>query len=292
MWKQIFWSLVVASATGGNLWSQPPSEPVPPPGFREHEDSGEHGPPPSPEAFVEMAMKFDTNQDGKLDRDELLQLAREMSPPLPSSQGRGPEGRGPEGRGPRGPGQAGRGFGPPPFSGGRGEGPSGRDEARGTDGWGREGRGPEGQRPEDRAPEGRGPDGRGAESRGPDGRGAERRGPGGPGGENRPLRSGPDFGGPRFIGPSFNNPNFGRPGFGGLQGPQRGPGSGPGVEPQPPRESPEQMVEKAMEFDRDNDGKLDRAELLAMAREMHGRGGPRGPDGPRPADSEGGGGPR
>jgi hypothetical protein len=40
------------------------------------------------------------------------------------------------------------------------------------------------------------------------------------------------------------------------------------------------MVEKAMEFDRDSDGKLDREELLALARTMHGPGGPRGPGGP------------
>ncbi|MFN9911660.1 MAG: hypothetical protein ACK53L_03690, partial [Pirellulaceae bacterium] len=29
------------------------------------------------------------------------------------------------------------------------------------------------------------------------------------------------------------------------------------------------MVEKAMEFDRDHDGKLDRNELLELARTMH-----------------------
>ena len=66
------------------------------PGGRE----GRRGPgrfrgPPSPEQFVERAMTFDADKDGKLSRDELATMAEEFVR-------RGPPGRGREGR--RGPG--------------------------------------------------------------------------------------------------------------------------------------------------------------------------------------------
>ena len=43
--------------------------------------------------------------------------------------------------------------------------------------------------------------------------------------------------------------------------------------------NPERLVERAMEFDRDGDGKLNRDELMEFARSMPGPGGP-GPGGP------------
>ena len=39
---------------------------------------GGPGGPPSPERFVEHAMKFDADGDGKLDRDELTKFAEEI----------------------------------------------------------------------------------------------------------------------------------------------------------------------------------------------------------------------
>jgi len=75
-------------------------------------------------------------------------------------------------------------------------------------------------------------------------------------------------------------------------GPRGGPPGGPGGERRGPP-SPEQFVERAMSFDADGDGKLDRTELTKFGEEMAARrmrggpgGPPGGPDGPR------GGGPR
>jgi hypothetical protein len=73
-----------------------------------------------------------------------------------------------------------------------------------------------------------------------------------------------------------------------AQPPEGGPPGGPGGERRGPP-SPEQFVERAMSFDADGDGKLDRNELMKFSQEMAARrmrGGPGGPDGPR------GGGPR
>ena len=77
-----------------------------------------------------------------------------------------------------------------------------------------------------------------------------------------------------------------------AQPPEGGPPGGPGGERRGPP-SPEQFVERAMSFDADGDGKLDRNELMKFGQEMAARrmrggpgGPPGGPDGPR------GGGPR
>ena len=80
-----------------------------------------------------------------------------------------------------------------------------------------------------------------------------------------------------------------------AQPPEGGPPGCPGGERRGPP-SPEQFVERAMSFDADGDGKLDRNELMKFGQEMAARrmrggqggppGGPGGPDGPR------GGGPR
>ena len=77
-----------------------------------------------------------------------------------------------------------------------------------------------------------------------------------------------------------------------AQPPEGGPPGGPGGERRGPP-SPEQFVERAMSFDADGDGKLDRSELMKFGEEMAARrmrggpgGPPGGPDGPR------GGGPR
>ena len=81
--------------------------------------------PPSPERFVERALSFDTDRDGKLDRDELTKFAEEMGrqrggPGAGGPPGGGPPG-GPEGRGGRrGPG--GGGVGGPPGGGPGGDG--------------------------------------------------------------------------------------------------------------------------------------------------------------------------
>ena len=87
-------------------------------------------------------------------------------------------------------------------------------------------------------PEGRGPEGRGPEGRGPEGRGPEGRGPEGRGPEGR--------------------------------GPE-----GRGAPGGPP--SPERLVERAMTFDTDGDGKLDKNELTKFAEEMMSRMRPGGP---------------
>ena len=83
-----------------------------------------------------------------------------------------------------------------------------------------------------------GPEGRGPEGRGPEGRGPEGRGPEGRGPEGR--------------------------------GPE-----GRGAPGGPP--SPERLVERAMTFDTDGDGKLDKNELTKFAEEMMSRMRPGGP---------------
>ena len=83
-----------------------------------------------------------------------------------------------------------------------------------------------------------GPEGRGPEGRGPEGRGPEGRGPEGRGPEGR--------------------------------GPE-----GRGAPGGPP--SPERLVERAMTFDTDGDGKLDKNELTKFAEEMMNRMRPGGP---------------
>ncbi|MCA9139753.1 MAG: hypothetical protein KDB00_23435 [Planctomycetales bacterium] len=105
------------------------------------------------------------------------------------------------------------------------------------------------------APEpGRGP-GRGGEGRGPEGRGPEGR---------RPEGRGPE----------------GRDGFGMRGGPEGREGEGRGgfgMRGGPP--SPEEFVARAMSFDANQDGQLDKNELSKMAAETMGpggRGGPRG----------------
>jgi len=115
---------------------------------------------------------------------------------------------------------------------------------------------------------------------GPDGR----RGPGGPEGRPGPGPGDSGFGpggsGPRsgFGGRSGPGGPDGRPAPG---GPEFGPG-GPGGRPGPggPGPDPERFVEHALEFDADQDGKLDKQELLEFARSMpqHRPGG--GPGGP------------
>lgn len=85
-----------------------------------------------------------------------------------------------------------------------------------------------------------------------------------------------------------------------AQPPEGGPPGGPGGERRGPP-SPEQFVERAMSFDADGDGKLDRSELTKFAEEMQARrmrggpgGPPGGPDGQRgsgPRRGPGGGGP-
>ena len=73
-------------------------------------------------------------------------------------------------------------------------------------------------------------------------------------------------------------------------GPRGGPPGGPGGERRGPP-SPEQFVERAMSFDADGDGKLDRTELTKFGEEMAARrmrGGPRrGPGGEGGAGGEG-----
>ena len=80
---------------------------------------GGPGGPPSPERFVEHAMKFDADGDGKLDRDELTKFAEEIQRMRGGAGGPGGGRSGPGGRGGRGPGQGG--FGGPDGPGGGGE---------------------------------------------------------------------------------------------------------------------------------------------------------------------------
>lgn len=120
--------------------------------------------------------------------------------------------------------------------------------------------GPPGEGPPDRfgPPDGEGPPRAGPRERGPGGPEGGRGGPGGPPG-NGP-RGGPGGSG----GPPPGGPPGGGPGGG------RGAGMGP--------PSPERFVERAMSFDSDRDGKLDRNELMKFAEEMgRQRGGPGGP---------------
>lgn len=62
---------------------------------------GERRGPPSPEQFVERALTFDADGDGKLDRSELMKLAEEMQARRPQGGPDGPRGGGPR-RGPGG----------------------------------------------------------------------------------------------------------------------------------------------------------------------------------------------
>ncbi len=70
----------------------------------------EQGPPPhDPNRFVDHAMEFDADNDGKLSREELMKFASELPPPpAPPGMG-GPEGRNDGRRGPRGEGGPGQG---------------------------------------------------------------------------------------------------------------------------------------------------------------------------------------
>jgi hypothetical protein len=83
-----------------------------------------------------------------------------------------------------------------------------------------------------------------------DGEGPPRDGP-------RPPDGPPREGGPPRDGPPRDGPPFGGGGFSGERGP---PPDGP--------PSPERFVERALTFDADGDGKLDRAELEKFAGEM------------------------
>ena len=121
----------------------------------------------------------------------------------------------------------------------------------------------------------------------------EMRGPGGPGGPPRDGgRGGPPGDGPREGrgGPPGDGPRDGRGGPPG-DGPRDGRGGPGGFGGGPP--SPERFLERAMTFDADRDGKLDRNELLKFAEEM-GRmrggmgGGPGGPGGGGPGGPGGG----
>ncbi|MFM7976069.1 MAG: hypothetical protein ACKO8U_13415, partial [Pirellula sp.] len=161
MKKLLMAALLFGAATCSSL-AQPPDGPGPqgPPGGPGGPDGpggpgrpGGFGPGmnrPSPEDFVNMAMRFDKDGDGKLGRDELMELAREtqrfrMQGPPGGPQG-GPPGliqdARPEGGAPR---EARRPEGGPPPEGGP------RREGRRPEG----GPPPEGgPRPEGRRPEG------------------------------------------------------------------------------------------------------------------------------------------
>jgi len=131
----------------------------------------------------------------------------------------------------------------------------------------------------------RGPPPRDGEFRGPPPREGEFRGPPPrPGEDGGPPREGPPREGPPREGP----PREGPP----REGPPNRDGASPGERRPPPDggPSPERFVERAMSFDADGDGKLDRAELERFAGEfmqrMQGPG--RGPrPGPRPGAGPG-----
>jgi len=87
-----------------------------PPGRPPRGPEGEGRPPGGPEAgiaegFIQHAMSFDADGDGKLSRDELMQLARALPPHPGQGMRRGQGGRPPGGRG--------EGPGGPPGAGGR-----------------------------------------------------------------------------------------------------------------------------------------------------------------------------
>lgn len=69
-------------------------------------------PPPNHDFFVQHALEFDADKDGKLNKDELVKFAEDMARRRqqggPGGEGRGPGGRGSEGRGPGGRGPGGR----------------------------------------------------------------------------------------------------------------------------------------------------------------------------------------
>lgn len=97
------------------------------------------------------------------------------------------------------------------------------------------------------------------------------RGPGGRGGEGRPWPPSEVGGPPREGGP--------------VPPPPPPPRDGEGFRP-PPGPDPDRFIERALAFDADGDGKLDRTELGKFAEQMMGRMRPRGPEGfrrpPRP----------
>ncbi|MFM8496638.1 MAG: hypothetical protein ACKOEM_14145 [Planctomycetia bacterium] len=132
----VVYGLVGAAIVAGTVALAQPPEGGPPGGPRSGPPGGPGGErrgPPSPEQFIDRAMTFDADGDGKLDRTELRKFAEEMQamrmrggPGGPPGGPDGPRGGGP-GRGPGGGPGGERGFGgdgrrgPPP--GGDGERP-------------------------------------------------------------------------------------------------------------------------------------------------------------------------
>jgi translation initiation factor IF-2 len=118
--------MVVAALLVTVSFAQPPERPEGPPdrggpregrgGTREGRGGpggGGPGGPPSPERFVEHAMKFDADGDGKLDREELTKFAEDIQR-MRGGPGAGRGGSGDRGgRGERGPGPGPGGFGGP-----------------------------------------------------------------------------------------------------------------------------------------------------------------------------------
>jgi translation initiation factor IF-2 len=118
--------MVVAASLVTVSFAQPPERPEGPPdrggpaagrgGPREGRGGpggGGPGGPPSPERFVEHAMKFDADGDGKLDREELTKFAEDIQR-MRGGPGAGRGGSGDRGgRGERGPGPGPGGFGGP-----------------------------------------------------------------------------------------------------------------------------------------------------------------------------------
>lgn len=104
--------MVVAASLVTVSFAQAPERPEGPPDRgRPREErggpgGGGPGGPPSHERFVEHAMKFDTDGDGKLDREELAKFAEDIQRMRGGpGAGRGERGeRGQRGPGPGGPG--------------------------------------------------------------------------------------------------------------------------------------------------------------------------------------------
>jgi len=104
--KKLLMAMALFGAATCSSLAQPPDGPGPqgpPPGPGPQEGPGPQAGPglnrPSPEDFVNMAMRFDKDGDGKLNRDELMELARETQ--RGRMQGRGQQGgppMGPPGR--------------------------------------------------------------------------------------------------------------------------------------------------------------------------------------------------
>ena len=86
--KKLLMAVMLLGASTCSSLAQPPDGPGPqgpPPGPGPQGFPGSQGGPggfgpgmnrPSPEDFVNMAMRFDKDGDGKLDRDELMELAK------------------------------------------------------------------------------------------------------------------------------------------------------------------------------------------------------------------------